>query len=49
MAEYDGLRTLFLQKRGIDIVRIANELLARDSWMVERMIDDAIVRRSESR
>src|SRR5687767_8055899 len=49
MAEYDSERTRFLQKHGIEVLRIANELLARDSFTVEQILEDAIARRSQSR
>jgi very-short-patch-repair endonuclease len=45
MADYDGERTSFLEACGIEVVRIPNELLARDSLIVEEVIDSAIRRR----
>ncbi|HEV3485983.1 MAG TPA: endonuclease domain-containing protein [Vicinamibacterales bacterium] len=43
MAEYDGDRSAYLRVRGIEIVRIPNELLAKDSLMVEQIIEAAIL------
>jgi very-short-patch-repair endonuclease len=41
-ADYEYERSLALQARGIAVVRIPNELLIRDSLMVEEMIRFAI-------
>src|SRR5687768_13220114 len=38
MGEYDGERTVYLRSHGIEVVRITNELLARDSFMAEQVI-----------
>jgi very-short-patch-repair endonuclease len=45
MAAYDGGRASYLRSRGIDIVRIANKLLAQHSWVVEEIIQQAIATR----
>jgi very-short-patch-repair endonuclease len=45
MSDYDSARTTYLRARNIDVVRIDNALLARDSWMVEDIIRDAIAQR----
>jgi very-short-patch-repair endonuclease len=45
MAEYDGARSSYLDTRGIRVVRIANDLLAKDSWLVEQIIRDVLARR----
>lgn len=45
MVEYDGQRTAYLRSHGIEIVRIVNELLARDSLMVEEIIAAVIARK----
>ena len=42
MAQYDDERTNALQERGIEILRIPNELLIRDARMVEQCIRAAI-------
>lgn len=42
MADYDGARTAYLTSRSIDVIRISNELLARDSLLVEQIITAAI-------
>ena len=42
MSEYDSTRTSYLRTRGIEVLRIPNALLARDSWMVEQIIRDAL-------
>ena len=47
MSDDDGARSVYLGSRGIEIVRIPNELLARDSFMAEQVIDAAILRRME--
>ncbi|HEX8411793.1 MAG TPA: endonuclease domain-containing protein [Thermoanaerobaculia bacterium] len=47
MSEYENKRTAYLRSRGIEVVRITNELLARDSFMAEQVIDAAIRLRSE--
>ena len=44
MAEYDDARTDYLRKRGIDVVRITNKLLATDSLSAEATIQYAIER-----
>ena len=41
-AEYDDERTRALRARGIEILRIPNELLIRDSRMVEQRIRFAV-------
>ena len=46
MAEYDGERTLYLRSQGIEVVRIANKLLATDSLIVEQILQHAIATRS---
>ena len=43
--EYDGERTRYLRERGIEVVRIPNELLIRDSEMAAAMIRAAITAR----
>jgi len=47
MADYDGARTAYLQRHGIEVIRVPNVLLARDSWMVEDIIHAAITRRRQ--
>ena len=42
MVEYDEARTRYLAKRGIYVLRIANELLAGDSRIVAEMIQGVI-------
>jgi len=42
MNDYDGQRTSYLRQRGIEIVRIPNELLVRDSQMAAEMIRAAV-------
>jgi len=42
MGEYDDERTRFLRRRGIEVIRIANELLARDPELVAECIEAAI-------
>jgi len=49
MAEYDDARALYLQAQGIEVVRIANELLATDSLTAEQVLQHAIVARCEGR
>ena len=44
--EYDSVRTRFLRERGIEVVRIPNELLVRDSRIVAEIIRAAISARS---
>jgi very-short-patch-repair endonuclease len=44
MDDYDARRTQWLQERGIEVVRISNELLARDSFEVEQIVECAIAR-----
>jgi very-short-patch-repair endonuclease len=46
MSDYDSERSLFLRSRGIEVVRITNELLARDSWTAEDVIHAAIATRA---
>ena len=46
MIDYENERTRELQSRGIAIVRIPNDLLIRDSFMVEEIILAAIRARS---
>jgi len=45
MADYDGKRTDDLRALGIEIVRLTNEQLARDSMMVEEILASAIAER----
>jgi 5-methyltetrahydrofolate--homocysteine methyltransferase len=45
MAEHDGSRTALLERRGIEVIRVSNELLARDPLTVEAILEDAITRR----
>jgi very-short-patch-repair endonuclease len=45
MAEYDGERSRYLQSQGIEVVRIANKLLASDSLMAEDILHHAIAKR----
>lgn len=47
MSDYDGERTRFLISRGMDVVRIENEILAKDSFLVEQIITATIRRRVE--
>ena len=42
MSDYDSERTLFLRSRGIEVVRITNELIARDTLTVEDVISTAV-------
>jgi very-short-patch-repair endonuclease len=42
MSESDSERSQFLSLSGINVVRITNELLARDSWTAEEVIQAAI-------
>jgi very-short-patch-repair endonuclease len=42
MTDYDGQRTTYLRDRGIEVVRIPNELLIRDSQMAAEMIRAAV-------
>lgn len=46
MGEYDGERTVYLRSQGIEVVRIANKLLATDSLMAEQILQHAIATRS---
>jgi very-short-patch-repair endonuclease len=46
MSEYDSERTLYLRARGVEVVRITNELIARDSFTAEQVIHWAIETRS---
>ena len=46
MSDYDSARSLFLRSRGIEVVRITNELLARDSWTAEEVLHAAITTRA---
>ena len=43
-AEYDDARATYLDGRGIRVVRVTNQLLAKDSWLVEEIIGDALSR-----
>ena len=45
MADYDAKRSLYLSSRHIEIVRITNQLVARDSLMAEQVIEAAIEQR----
>src|ERR1051326_686965 len=45
MNDYDGQRTAYLRRRGIEVVRIPNELLIRDSQMAAEMIRAAVASR----
>ena len=42
MSDYDGERSRALHERGIRVLRIANELLIRDSFLVGEQIEAAI-------
>lgn len=42
MAGYDDERTRYLQSQGIEVVRIANKLLATDSLTAEQILQHAI-------
>ena len=44
MAEFDGVRTDELLRRGIRVLRVPNELLIRDPQMVANQISEAIER-----
>jgi very-short-patch-repair endonuclease len=46
MSEYDCNRALYLRTRGIEVVRVTNELLAKNSLIVEQIIQWAIENRS---
>lgn len=46
MSEYDSERTLYLRGRGVEVVRVTNELIARDSLTAEQVIQWAIETRS---
>lgn len=45
MSESDSARSQFLSTRGIEVVRVTNELLARDSWTAEEVLQAAIEQR----
>ena len=45
MIEYDTQRTLFLHDRGIEVLRIPNELLHQDLRLLADLIESSIVRR----
>jgi len=47
MSEYDSDRSEYLSSCGIEVIRFSNRLLARDSLMVEEIIECAIERRVE--
>jgi len=49
MSEHDSERTLFLQSRGIEVMRITNEMIARDSLSAEEVIRSAIISRAAAR
>jgi very-short-patch-repair endonuclease len=49
VAVYDDHRTTFLKSRGIEVVRIENELLAKDAAIVEAVIEYAIAQRVKNR
>ena len=42
MNDYDGERTAYLRRRGIEVVRIPNELLVRDCQIAAEMIRAAV-------
>jgi len=42
MNEYDSNRTEWLQQHGLRVVRIPNETVIRDPWLVEQQIKSAI-------
>jgi len=44
-ADYETARTRELQSHGVEVLRISNEILIRDSLLVEEMILAAIRRR----
>jgi very-short-patch-repair endonuclease len=44
LAEYDGERSLELHARGIEVLRIPNELLIRDSLLAAELIRAAVKR-----
>jgi very-short-patch-repair endonuclease len=46
---HDDQRTTYLKARGIEVVRIENELLAKDAAMVEAVIEYAIAQRVKNR
>ncbi|PYQ27208.1 MAG: hypothetical protein DMF56_20755 [Acidobacteria bacterium] len=46
---HDDQRTAYLQSRGIEVVRIENELLAKDAEMAEAIIEYAIAQRIRNR
>ena len=45
-AEYDAERTFYLESIGIEVVRVANELIARDAVTAEQVITAAIAARA---
>ena len=45
MSEHESERTIEIERYGIEIVRIENELLIRDPRTVEDILDMAISRR----
>ena len=45
MGEYDDERTCYLQSQGIEVVRIANKLLATDPLSAARILEHAIATR----
>lgn len=47
VAEYDGTRDIALQKLGIETVRVRNETMIRDSFLVQQIIEWAIQRRKK--
>ncbi len=47
MADYDSDRTRFLSSCKLHVLRLTNELLAKDSFTAEEMIAEAIRRRAE--
>ena len=42
MSEYDGKRAAYLRSRGVEVVRITNEQIAKDSDIAEEIIRAAI-------
>jgi len=49
MARYDGERTLYLRRGGIEVMRIPNQMLWRDAEVIERWLAQEIQRRREGR
>jgi very-short-patch-repair endonuclease len=49
VALHDDERSAYLQSHGIEVVRIENELLAKDAEMVEAIIKYAIAQRVRNR